>query len=43
MPSLKALMNHLGEDEADALENMLKMVEEEFPYHDVYYRMAKEK
>lgn len=43
MPSLKALMNHLGEDEADALENMLKMVEEEFPYYDVYYRMAKEK
>lgn len=41
MPVLKTLFSALDENSGDLLEDFLKMLEQTFPYADVYYRMAK--
>lgn len=41
MPVLKELYNTLDEDSSNLLDSFVSMLEETFPYADVYYRMAK--
>src|SRR5699024_7986099 len=41
LPILKILENHLDESGSSLLDSFLKMLEDSFPYSDVYYRMAK--
>lgn len=40
MPVLKALYNTLDDDSSNLLDSFISMIEETFPYADVYYRMA---
>ena len=40
LPLLKMLENHLDEDGLALFDNFLKMLEDTFPYADVYYRLA---
>lgn len=40
MPVLKALYDTLDEDSSNLLDSFISMIEETFPYADVYYRMA---
>ena len=41
LPIVKLLESNLGENEAGLLDAFIKMLEDAFPYSDVYYRMAK--
>lgn len=41
LPVIKMLENHLDESGSSLLDSFLKMLEDAFPYSDVYYRMAK--
>lgn len=41
LPILKILENHLDESGSSLLDSFLRMLEDSFPYSDVYYRMAK--
>lgn len=41
LPVIDMLQNHLDEDGTVLLESFIKMLEEAFPFADVYYRMAK--
>lgn len=40
MPVLKALYDTLDDDSSNLLDSFISMIEETFPYTDVYYRMA---
>lgn len=40
MPVLKALYDTLDDDSSNLLDSFISMIEETFPYADVYYRMA---
>ena len=41
LPVLKMIEQHLDEEGTALLESFIKMMEDAFPYADVYYRMAK--
>ena len=41
LPIIKMLETHLDEEGSTLLDSFIKMLEDAFPYSDVYYRMAK--
>ena len=41
LPIFQMLENHLDDEGSELLESLIKMIEDSFPFSDVYYRMAK--